>query len=263
MGFFVPEEQPVIWRGPMLHKAVQQFLGDVYWGELDFLLADLPPGTGDVSISMAGFLPGRADARGHHPAGGRPQGGRARRQDGRADPPRGLSASSRTCRTSCARTAASATSIFGEGGGQEAADTLGVPLLGQIPLLPDAPRGRRRRHADRRLRPRLGRGRALSKPGATWPPATRTRSASRSGSPSRAASRAARSASTAPREQQHVQLAVLVLAERTRPTCSFVESTFLPTTLPLRCIERGHDSGAVVGEHVGAVEAGMALPRYT
>src|SRR5437867_2636082 len=58
MGFFVPEEQPVIWRGPMLHKAVQQFLGDVYWGDLDFLLADLPPGTGDVSISMATFMPG-------------------------------------------------------------------------------------------------------------------------------------------------------------------------------------------------------------
>ncbi|HYU57183.1 MAG TPA: Mrp/NBP35 family ATP-binding protein, partial [Actinomycetota bacterium] len=58
MGFFVTEETPVIWRGPMLHKAVQQFLGDVYWGDLDFLLADLPPGTGDVSISMASFLPG-------------------------------------------------------------------------------------------------------------------------------------------------------------------------------------------------------------
>src|SRR5437867_833211 len=58
MGFFVPEETPVIWRGPMLHKAVQQFLADVYWGDLDFLLADLPPGTGDVSLSMAGFLPG-------------------------------------------------------------------------------------------------------------------------------------------------------------------------------------------------------------
>src|SRR6266540_4209572 len=58
MGFFVGEEQPVIWRGPMLHKAVQQFLGDVYWGEIDFLLCDLPPGTGDVSLSMASFLPG-------------------------------------------------------------------------------------------------------------------------------------------------------------------------------------------------------------
>ncbi|MGZ8625028.1 MAG: Mrp/NBP35 family ATP-binding protein, partial [Actinomycetota bacterium] len=58
MGFFVPEEQPVIWRGPMLHKAIEQFLGDVYWGDLDFLLCDLPPGTGDVSISLASFLPG-------------------------------------------------------------------------------------------------------------------------------------------------------------------------------------------------------------
>ncbi len=60
MGFFVPEEQPVVWRGPMLHKAIQQFLGDVYWGELDVLLCDLPPGTGDVSISLASFLPGAA-----------------------------------------------------------------------------------------------------------------------------------------------------------------------------------------------------------
>ena len=60
MGFFVPEETPVIWRGPMLHKAIEQFLGDVYWGDLDFLLVDLPPGTGDVSISLASFLPGAA-----------------------------------------------------------------------------------------------------------------------------------------------------------------------------------------------------------
>jgi ATP-binding protein involved in chromosome partitioning len=58
MGFFVPEETPVIWRGPMLHKAIEQFLGDVYWGDLDFLLCNLPPGTGDVSISLASFIPG-------------------------------------------------------------------------------------------------------------------------------------------------------------------------------------------------------------
>ena len=58
MGFFVPEDTPVIWRGPMLHKAIEQFLGDVYWGDLDFLLCDLPPGTGDVSISLASFIPG-------------------------------------------------------------------------------------------------------------------------------------------------------------------------------------------------------------
>src|SRR5438045_9426119 len=58
MGFFVPEETPVIWRGPMLHKAIEQFLGDVYWGDIDFLRADLAPGTGDVSISIASFLLG-------------------------------------------------------------------------------------------------------------------------------------------------------------------------------------------------------------
>ena len=58
MGFFVPDEQPVIWRGPMLHKAINQFLADAYWGDVDFVLADLPPGTGDVSISLAQFLPG-------------------------------------------------------------------------------------------------------------------------------------------------------------------------------------------------------------
>ena len=58
MGFFVPEDQPVIWRGPMLHKALQQFLADAYWGDVDYILLDLPPGTGDVPISIAQYLPG-------------------------------------------------------------------------------------------------------------------------------------------------------------------------------------------------------------
>ena len=53
MGFFVPDEQPVIWRGPMLHKALEQFLVDAYWGEPDYLLIDMPPGTGDVALSLA------------------------------------------------------------------------------------------------------------------------------------------------------------------------------------------------------------------
>jgi ATP-binding protein involved in chromosome partitioning len=53
MGMLVPPDQPVIWRGPMLHGAVQQFMRDVEWGELDYLVVDLPPGTGDVSLSMA------------------------------------------------------------------------------------------------------------------------------------------------------------------------------------------------------------------
>ncbi|AYD89455.1 DUF59 domain-containing protein [Actinomyces sp. 2119] len=57
IGMFVEERQPVVWRGPMLHRAVQQFLTDVYWGDLDVLLLDLPPGTGDVTISVAQLLP--------------------------------------------------------------------------------------------------------------------------------------------------------------------------------------------------------------
>lgn len=57
IGFFVDTERPVIWRGPMLHRALQQFLADVHWAELDFLLCDLPPGTGDIAISMAQMLP--------------------------------------------------------------------------------------------------------------------------------------------------------------------------------------------------------------
>jgi len=57
MGFFAREDQPVIWRGPMLHKALEQFLTDVYWDDPDYLLVDLPPGTGDIALSLAQFLP--------------------------------------------------------------------------------------------------------------------------------------------------------------------------------------------------------------
>ncbi len=57
MGYFVPDDQPVIWRGPMLHKAIQQFLSDAYWGEPEFLLVDMPPGTGDVALTLAEVMP--------------------------------------------------------------------------------------------------------------------------------------------------------------------------------------------------------------
>ncbi len=135
MGFFVAEEQPVIWRGPMLHKAVQQFLGDVYWGDLDFLLADLPPGTGDVSISMASFLPGAQLLIVTTPQeAARKVAERAGRMAEQTH--------QRVCAVVenmsffvCAH-CGERTSIFGEGGGQEAAGTLGVPLVGQIPLVP-------------------------------------------------------------------------------------------------------------------------------
>src|SRR5690606_22573549 len=57
MDYFVPDDKAVIWRGPMLHKAIEQFLTDVFWDAPDFLIVDMPPGTGDIAISMAQFLP--------------------------------------------------------------------------------------------------------------------------------------------------------------------------------------------------------------
>jgi ATP-binding protein involved in chromosome partitioning len=135
MGFFVPEETPVIWRGPMLHKAVQQFLGDVYWGDLDFLLADLPPGTGDVSLSMAQFLPGAQMLVVTTP---QDAARKVAERAGRMAEQTHLKVvgvienmSYFVCPHCGERT-----SIFGEGGGREAAETLGVPLLGEIPLMP-------------------------------------------------------------------------------------------------------------------------------
>ncbi|MGZ4146087.1 MAG: Mrp/NBP35 family ATP-binding protein [Actinomycetota bacterium] len=135
MGFFVPEEQPVIWRGPMLHKAIEQFLGDVYWGDLDFLLCDLPPGTGDVSISLASFLPGASMLVVTTPQeAARKVAERAGKMAERTNlRPIGVveNMSWFVCPHCGERT-----SIFGDGGGQEAADTLGVPLMGQIPIEP-------------------------------------------------------------------------------------------------------------------------------
>jgi ATP-binding protein involved in chromosome partitioning len=57
MGFFAGKDIPVVWRGPMVHKLLQQFLGDVMWGDLDYLIVDLPPGTGDVQLSLSQFIP--------------------------------------------------------------------------------------------------------------------------------------------------------------------------------------------------------------
>ena len=58
MGFFLPDNEPVVWRGPMLGRAIEQFLGDVLWGSPDFLLVDLPPGTGDIALTIAQMIPG-------------------------------------------------------------------------------------------------------------------------------------------------------------------------------------------------------------
>ncbi len=87
IGMFVPGNQPVVWRGPMLHRALQQFLADVFWGDLDVLLLDLPPGTGDIAISVAQLIPERRDPGRHDAAAGRRRGRRAGRRHRAADPP--------------------------------------------------------------------------------------------------------------------------------------------------------------------------------
>ena len=88
IGFFLEQEGAIIWRGPMLHRALEQFLSDVHWGELDYLVVDMPPGTGDVGLSLGQLMP-RAEARRRDDA---PAGGAARRRargrdgaEGRAD----------------------------------------------------------------------------------------------------------------------------------------------------------------------------------
>jgi ATP-binding protein involved in chromosome partitioning len=135
MGHFVPEETPVIWRGPMLHKAIQQFLGDVWWGDLDFLLCDLPPGTGDVSISLASFIPGASMLVVTTPQdAARKVAERAGKMAERTNlKPIGVieNMSWFVCPHCGGREP-----IFGEGGGREAAETLGVELLAQVPLMP-------------------------------------------------------------------------------------------------------------------------------
>jgi ATP-binding protein involved in chromosome partitioning len=134
MGFFVPEDQAVVWRGPMLHKALEQFLTDVAWGEPDYLLVDMPPGTGDVSISMSQFLP-RAEVI----VVTTPQlaaqavAQRAAAMAEKVD----LDVVGVVENMSWFRgDDGTRYEIFGSGGGQNLADQLGVPLLGQIPLVP-------------------------------------------------------------------------------------------------------------------------------
>ncbi len=134
MGFFADEDQPIIWRGPMLHKALEQFLTDVRWDEPDYLLVDLPPGTGDVAISLAGFLP--------------------------AAEMYVVTTPQPVAQTVAQRAAFMADKVnlkvhgvienmswftgddgtryelFGSGGGADLAERIGVPLIGSVPLVP-------------------------------------------------------------------------------------------------------------------------------
>jgi ATP-binding protein involved in chromosome partitioning len=134
IGLFTSEENPVMWRGPMLHKALQQFLEDVHWGDPDYLLLDLPPGTGDVAMSIAQFIPGAAMITVTTPQAVAEK--VAQRAAFMAEKtglkPAGVieNMSYFVCDHG------SRYELFGRGGGETLAQRLQVPLLGQIPLDP-------------------------------------------------------------------------------------------------------------------------------
>ena len=125
IGFFLDGNEPVMWRGPMLHRALEQFLTDVHWGELDVLVVDMPPGTGDVSISLGQLLP-RAEVI----VVTTPQ---KLAQDVAS---RAASMARKTNMRLLGVVENMSGEIFGSGGGGELADALGVPLLGTVPLDP-------------------------------------------------------------------------------------------------------------------------------
>jgi ATP-binding protein involved in chromosome partitioning len=139
VGFFVSEDQPVMWRGPMLHKALEQFLVDVLWGELAYLLVDMPPGTGDVALSMAQYLP-KCEmfvVTTPQPAAQRVAQRTAYMARKVNLPLRGVIENMSWFTGDDGKRY----EIFGRGGGAELAEQLGVPLLGQVPLVPQLREG--------------------------------------------------------------------------------------------------------------------------
>ena len=133
IGFFVEEDAAVVWRGPMLHKALTQFLEDVDWGELDFLLVDLPPGTGDVSMTLAQLLPQAKFLIVTTPQPTAQKVARRAAEMAAQGRPRDRAASIENM-AGFVTPGGERFAIFGEGGGQELADELDVPLLGKVPL---------------------------------------------------------------------------------------------------------------------------------
>ena len=134
IGYFVPENEAVIWRGPMLHKALEQFLTDIYWDDPDFLVIDMPPGTGDIALSLSQYLP-----RGEVYVVTTPQPAAqkvARLSAAMAEkvnlPVKGVIENMSWFTGDDGKRY----ELFGSGGGQQLADELGVPLLGQLPLVP-------------------------------------------------------------------------------------------------------------------------------
>lgn len=134
MSFFLDEDKPVMWRGPMLHKALHQFLVDVHWDDPDFLVIDMPPGTGDVAMSMAQYVPNTelyvvtTPQRAAH---------RVARRSGAMARELGLSVAGVIENMSWFVSGDGVRHhLFGEGGGGQMAEALDVPLVAQIPLVP-------------------------------------------------------------------------------------------------------------------------------
>ena len=166
IGFFVEQDAAVVWRGPMLHKALQQFLEDVEWGELDYLLIDLPPGTGDVSMTLAQLLP---QAKFLIVTTPQPVAQKVARRSAEMAAKLKLEVAGVIENMSGFVTPSGERfQIFGEGGGQLLAEELEVPLLAKIPLTmalreqsdsgtplvfadPDDPAAQALRHAARGL----------------------------------------------------------------------------------------------------------------
>ena len=139
MGFFAEEDQPVIWRGPMLHKALEQFLTDVYWNDPDYLLIDLPPGTGDISLSLAQFLP-RSEM--YVVTTPQPAAQRVAQRAAFMGEKVNLAVHGVIENMSWfTGDDGKKYYLFGAGGGQELAERLEVPLVGQVPLVPELREG--------------------------------------------------------------------------------------------------------------------------
>ena len=132
IGFFVEEDAAVVWRGPMLHKALTQFLEDVEWGQLDFLLVDLPPGTGDVSMTLAQLLPQAQFVIVTTPQQTAQK--VARRSADMANTVNLEVAGVIENMAGFVTPDGERYQIFGEGGGQELADEIQVPLIAKVPL---------------------------------------------------------------------------------------------------------------------------------
>jgi ATP-binding protein involved in chromosome partitioning len=135
MGFFAAEDQPVIWRGPMLHKALEQFLTDVFWDDPDYLVIDLPPGTGDISLSLSQFLP-RAEV--YVVTTPQPAAQRVAQRAAFMAQKVNLEVKGVVENMSWfTGDDGKRYELFGAGGGSDLAVRLGVPLLGKVPLVPE------------------------------------------------------------------------------------------------------------------------------